>query len=104
MRIPLRPSVPLYRPPHGRRDPLRVSSRMGVRSRQWPELGDLSQDQGAWCSAAPMTATADGRTENDRWVFAVYVIRPRGRIRVLTARDMTEGERRLDQRKRRERS
>ena len=47
---------------------------------------------------------ADGRTENDRWVFAVYVTRPRGRIRVLTARDMTEGERRLDQRKRRERS
>ena len=33
-----------------------------------------------------------GRTENDRWVFAVYVTRPRGWIRVLTARDMTEGE------------
>jgi uncharacterized DUF497 family protein len=47
---------------------------------------------------------ADGRTENDRWVFAVYVNRPRGRIRVLTARDMTEGERRVYQRKRRERS
>jgi hypothetical protein len=39
--------------------------------------------------------------ENDRWVFAVYVTRPRGRIRVLTARDMTERERRLYQRKRR---
>ena len=47
---------------------------------------------------------AYGRTENDRWVFAVYVTRPRGRIRVLTARDMTEGERRLYQRKRRGRS
>jgi uncharacterized DUF497 family protein len=47
---------------------------------------------------------AYGRTEHDRWVFAVYVIRPRGRVRVLTARDMTEGERRLYQRKRRGRS
>jgi uncharacterized DUF497 family protein len=44
---------------------------------------------------------AYGRAENDRWVFAVYVTRPRGRIRVLTARDMTERERRLYQRKRR---
>ena len=47
---------------------------------------------------------AYGRTENGRWVFAVYVIRPQGRIRVLTARDMTEGERRLYRRKRRGRS
>ncbi len=45
---------------------------------------------------------ADGRTEHGRWVFAVYVTRPRGRIRVLTARDMTGG--RLYQRKRRGRS
>ena len=47
---------------------------------------------------------AYGRTENGRWVFAVYVTRPQGRIRVLTARDMTEGERRLYRRKRRGRS
>jgi uncharacterized protein len=44
---------------------------------------------------------AYGRTENGRWVFTVYVTRPRGRVRVLTARDMTERERRLYQRKRR---
>ena len=43
---------------------------------------------------------AYGRTESGRWVFAVYVTQPRGRVRVLTARDMTEGERRLYQRKR----
>ena len=42
-----------------------------------------------------------GRTENDRWLFAVYVTRPRGLVRVLTARDMTEGEKRLYRRKRR---
>ena len=47
---------------------------------------------------------AYGRTENGRWVFVVYVTRPRGRVRVLTARDMTERERRLYQRKRRGRS
>jgi uncharacterized DUF497 family protein len=38
---------------------------------------------------------AYGRTEHDRWVFAVYVTWPRGRIRVFTARDITGGERRL---------
>ena len=43
---------------------------------------------------------AYGRTENDRWLFAVYVMRPRGRVRVLTARDMTEREKRLARRKR----
>lgn len=47
---------------------------------------------------------AYGRTEADRWLFVVYVARPRGRIRVLTARDMTVGERRLYKRKRRGRS
>jgi len=47
---------------------------------------------------------AYGRTESDRWVFAVYVTRPRGRVRVLTARDMTEREKRLYRRKRRGRS
>ena len=45
-----------------------------------------------------------GRTENGRWVFVVYVTRSRGRVRVLTARDMTERERRLHQSKRRGRS
>jgi uncharacterized DUF497 family protein len=45
-----------------------------------------------------------GRTENDCWLFAVYVTRPRGRVRMLTARDMTEGEKRLYRRKRRGRS
>jgi len=43
---------------------------------------------------------AYGRTENDRWLFAVDVVRPRGRVRVLTARDMTEREKRLARRKR----
>ena len=43
---------------------------------------------------------AYGRTENDRWLFAVYVMRPRGRVRILTARDMTEREKRLARRKR----
>ncbi len=47
---------------------------------------------------------AYGRTENDRWLFVVYVTRPRGRVRVLTARNMTEGEKRLDRRKRKGRS
>ena len=45
---------------------------------------------------------AYGRTENDRMLFAVYVRRPRGRVRVLTARDMIERERRLYRRTRRE--
>ncbi len=44
---------------------------------------------------------AYGRTESERWVFSVYVTRPRARIRVLTARDMTESEKRLYRRKRR---
>jgi uncharacterized protein len=43
---------------------------------------------------------AYGQTENDRWLFAVYVRRSGGRIRVLTARDMTEREKRLYHRKR----
>ena len=43
---------------------------------------------------------AYGRTENDRWLFAVYVRRPGGRVRVPTARDMTEREKRLSRRKR----
>jgi uncharacterized protein len=47
---------------------------------------------------------AYGRTEHDRWVFVVYVTQPRGRIRVLTARDMSEREKRLYRRKRRGRS
>jgi uncharacterized protein len=47
---------------------------------------------------------AYGRTEHGRWVFVVCVTRPRGRVRVLTARDMTEREKRLYQRKRRGRS
>lgn len=47
---------------------------------------------------------AYGRTEHDRWLFAVYVTRPGGRVRVLTARDMTERERRLYRRKRKGRS
>lgn len=47
---------------------------------------------------------AYGRTENDRWLFAVYVTRPRGRVRVLTARDMTDREKRLYRRKRKGRT
>ncbi len=47
---------------------------------------------------------AYGRTEHDRWVFVVYVTQPQGRIRVLTARDMSEREKRLYRRKRRGRS
>ena len=43
---------------------------------------------------------AYGQTEHDRWLFAVYVRRPGGRVRVLTARDMTEREQRLYRRKR----
>jgi len=38
---------------------------------------------------------AHGRTESGRLLFAVYVTRPRGRIRVITARDMTKSEKRL---------
>ena len=45
---------------------------------------------------------AYGRTENDRMLFAVCVRRPRGRVRVLTARDMIERERRFYRRTRRE--
>lgn len=43
---------------------------------------------------------AYGQTENDRWLFAVYVRRPGGRVRVLTARDMTDREKRFARRKR----
>jgi len=43
---------------------------------------------------------AYGQTEHGRWLFAVYVTRPGGRVRVLTARDMTEREKRLYRRKR----
>ena len=43
---------------------------------------------------------AYGRTENDRWLFMVYVTRPGSRVRALTARDMTEREKRLYRRKR----
>lgn len=46
---------------------------------------------------------AYGRSTNDRWLFAVYVTRPGGTVRVITARDMTWRERRLYRRKRRER-
>ena len=35
-----------------------------------------------------------GRTESGRLLFVVYVRRPRGRIRVITSRDMTESEKR----------
>ena len=35
-----------------------------------------------------------GRTEGGRLLFVVYVRRPRGRIRVITSRDMTESEKR----------
>ena len=35
-----------------------------------------------------------GQTESGRLLFVVYVRRPRGRIRVITARDMTESEKR----------
>ena len=38
---------------------------------------------------------AYGRTAGGRLVFVVYVARPRGQIRVLTARDMTEREKRF---------
>jgi len=44
---------------------------------------------------------AYGRTQDGRWLFAVYVRRPRGLIRILTARDMTEAEQRLYRRMRR---
>ena len=47
---------------------------------------------------------AYGRSENDRWLFAVYVTRSRGRVRVLTARDMTDREKRLYRHKRKGRS
>lgn len=43
---------------------------------------------------------AYGRTASGRHLFAVYMPRARGRIRVLTAREMTERETRLYRRKR----
>ena len=43
---------------------------------------------------------AHGQTESGRLLFVVYVTRPRGRIRVITARDMKETERRLWRRRR----
>jgi uncharacterized protein len=52
-------------------------------------------------AAAPLVLRAQderylshGRTESGRFLFVVYVRRPRGRIRVITARDMTESEKR----------
>lgn len=44
---------------------------------------------------------AYGRTANGRLLFAVYVRRPRGRIRVLTAREMTDKEKRFYRKKHR---
>lgn len=41
-----------------------------------------------------------GATANGRQLFAVYVSRPRGRIRVLTAREMTDKETRFYRKKR----
>ena len=43
---------------------------------------------------------AHGQTEDGRLLFAVYVTRPRGRIRVITARNMKESEKRLWRRRR----
>lgn len=44
---------------------------------------------------------AYGRTANGRLLFAAYVQRPGGRIRVLTAREMTDKEKRFYRKKRR---
>ncbi len=44
---------------------------------------------------------AYGRTANGRQLFAVYVTRPGGWIRILTAREMTEKEKRVYRQKRR---
>src|SRR5712691_1636425 len=38
---------------------------------------------------------AHGQTQGGRLLFAVYATRPRGTIRVITARDMKKSERRL---------
>jgi len=46
---------------------------------------------------------AYGRTATGRVLFAVYVQRPGGRIRILTAREMTEKEKRFYRKKRKER-
>jgi hypothetical protein len=43
---------------------------------------------------------AYGRTANGRYLFAVFVFRPGGRIRVLTARELTEKEKRSYRRRR----
>ncbi len=43
---------------------------------------------------------AHGQTENGRLLFVVSATRPGGRIRVITARDMTEPEKRLWRRRR----
>lgn len=43
---------------------------------------------------------AYGRTDGGRLLFMVYVRRGRGAIRVLTARDMTEREKRLYRKRR----
>jgi uncharacterized DUF497 family protein len=43
---------------------------------------------------------AYGRTANGRQLFAVYVSRPGGRIRVLTAREMTDKEKRFYRKRR----
>lgn len=40
-----------------------------------------------------------GRTAEGRYLFVVFVSRGPGRVRVITARDMTDGERSLYQRK-----
>ncbi|MBI2202992.1 MAG: BrnT family toxin [Candidatus Rokubacteria bacterium] len=43
---------------------------------------------------------AHGQTGGGRLLFVVYATRPGGRIRVITARDMTESEKRLWRRRR----
>ena len=43
---------------------------------------------------------AYGKTESGRHLFTVYVSRSRGRIRVLTAREMTDKEKRSYRKKR----
>ncbi len=47
---------------------------------------------------------AYGKTSSGRHLFAVYVSQARGRVRVLTAREMTEKETRLYRRRRKGRT
>lgn len=65
------------------------------------EVEEVLADDPLRLRAAEGRYLAYGRTENGRRLFVVYVMKPGGRVRALTARTMTDRETRLYRRRRR---